>query len=240
MNADHEKSLQLYARIVGLMYPLSIAILLAPMFLLSGLVAPGDFVQAAANITESEQTHRLVLAVRIIGSMSILLLAWAFYALVKSVNPSLAMFALLWRLLEVGLGNMQTTMRFSALENYTSTPGAIDSDVRQAMHELIFSGDAGALHIAAVFFSVGSAIYFYLLLKSRFLPRAWCAFCIFASLVVTAFGFAHIIAPDLVSSFGMWEWTPGLIAEVGTGLWLLIWGVNLKYWRETRRAELRS
>jgi|CXWL01.1.fsa_nt_gi hypothetical protein len=240
LSLSDERDHQFYARIVGLMYPLSIAVLLAPMFMLSGITVPGDFQQTATSVGAQEQTYRLVLAVRIVGSMGILVLAWAFYALVKSVSPNLAMFALLWRVFEVALGNTQTMMRFSALENYTAAPDAVDSDVRQAMHGLIFASDAGALHIAAVFFSVGSAIYFYLLFKSRFLPRPWCAFCIVASLVVTGFGFAHVIVPDLASSFGIWEWTPGLIAEVGTGLWLLIGGANLKYWREARPAELTS
>lgn len=240
MSLNDERALQSYARVVGLMYPLSIAILLAPMFMLSSVTVPGDFEQTVVNVSAHEQTYRFVLALRIVGSMSILLLAWAFYALIKSANPSLAMFALLWRVFEVALSNMQTTMRFSALENYTSASAEIDSDARQAMHELIFAGDAGAIHISAIFFSIGSAIYFYLLFKSRFLPRAWCAYCVVASLVVTAFGFANVIVPDIASRVGIWEWTPALIAEVGTGLWLLIAGANLKHWRETRRAELAS
>lgn len=237
MSLSDERRLQFYARVVGLMYPLSIAILLAPMLMLSGITVPGDFQETAASVSAHEQTYRLVVAARIVGSAVILLLAWAFYVLVKSINSSLAMFALIWRVYEVALGNTQTMMRFSALENYRSISSSVAPDVRQAMHELIFASDTGALHIAAIFFSVGSAIYFYLLFRSRFLPRPWCGFCICASLVVTGFGFAHVIAPELVSGFGIWEWTPGLIAEVGTGLWLLVRGADLKHWRETRSLE---
>ena len=235
-----ERSLQFYARLVGLMYPLSIAILLAPIFILSGLTAPGDFAQAASNISGAEQTYRLALAIRIVGSMSILVLAWAFYALVRVVDPNLAAFALLWRIFEVAVGNMQTTMRFSALENYTNAPGAVGMETRQALHDFIFTGDAGAHNVALIFFSVGSVIYFYLMFKARFLPRAWCIFCMIASLIMTAFGFGHILVPELASAVGFWEWTPGFVAEVGTGLWLLIRGANLKYWRETLRAEHTS
>ena len=209
---------------------LSIAILLTPMLLLSNISVPGDFAQTASNVANSELTYRLILAIRIVGSMAILLLAWAFYALVRPFAPNLALFALMWRVFEVALGNMQTVIRFGALENYGNTA---DIATRQAMHEMAFGGDAGALHVAAIFFSVGSVIFFYVLFKSRFLPRAWSAFCIIASLIVTLFGFAHILIPEQASSLGIWEWTPALIAEVGTGLWLLIRGANLDHWRAT-------
>jgi uncharacterized membrane protein len=104
---------------------------------------------------------------------------------------------------------------------------------------------------------VSSIIIFYLLFKSRFIPRLLACFGLLSSLLFLTLTLAHMLVPDvsvvgaavaaLENAIGaandgslrvlasQLENVPMFITEVGTGLWLLVFGANLKYWRA--RAE---
>ena len=76
------------------------------------------------------------------------------------------------------------------------------------------------LIVTAVGFIVLTVVFFWLLLKSRFIPRLISGFGIFASCLVTVLGFANLIVPRYSALLAS-GWFPILIAEVATGLWLL-------------------
>src|SRR5207248_9679402 len=66
-----------------------------------------------------------------------------------------------------------------------------------------------------------------LLLRSRMIPRALSGLGIFASVLVTLLGFANLIVPRYSGTLSP-GWIAILMAEVLTGLWLLIRGVDRK------------
>ncbi|PYQ56894.1 MAG: DUF4386 domain-containing protein, partial [Acidobacteria bacterium] len=78
-----------------------------------------------------------------------------------------------------------------------------------------------------IFFSIGSLLFFYLFFKSTYIPRILSAFGVFASVVVTIMCFGSLIFPERESTL-QYGWAPMAVAEVTTGLWLMLFAVKTR------------
>ena len=225
IHASADKSRHAYARVAGFMYLFGIASYLVGHALVSRSIAPGDFAASAPHVMGDEQTYRIGLALMLATSWGTILLAGALYILLKPVNASLALLALLWRVVETGLGAVAHVARLSALQNFIGSTGGASNDVRAMLNGLETSGANAAVDAASLFFSAGSLVFFYLFFKSRDLPRALSVLGIIASLLVALMGLADIILahPPPELDYG---WAPMFLAEIGAGLWLLIAGAR--------------
>ena len=91
--------------------------------------------------------------------------------------------------------------------------------------------------IAGIFFSFGSILFFYLFLKSTYIPKVLSAFGLFSSALVTIISFMELILPRYAAILQVgWGWAPLALAEIMVGLWLLFKSVNLS--RE--RSDLKG
>jgi hypothetical protein len=80
---------------------------------------------------------------------------------------------------------------------------------------------------AAFVFTTGSTIFFYLFVKSRYIPRVLAWWGLFASVVAMAACLTHLLRPAF-PAMPMYAWLPMVLAETSTGLWLLIKSVDVK------------
>ncbi len=238
VNNAAEKSLLVYARLAGFMYLFVMAAYLTGLFIVLHLVVPGNFAETARNITASERLYRIGLSSQFIASWTTILLGGAFYALLKPVDSILALFALLWRVGEAVLGAGIVVMPFIALSIYTGAASAFGVAEQRALVNLMLRGYAVGFYITVIFFSMGSIVFFYLLLKSRFIPRSLSAFGVMASVLVPMVGFASLTFPERAAALTL-GWAPMFVAEIATGLWLLIAGPSLEYWNN-RQQEPRT
>ena len=96
--------------------------------------------------------------------------------------------------------------------------------------------DQGALALAArarfasgyvgtVYFCAGSAIFFYLFFKGRFIPRSIAAFGLLTTAVVLATTLVRIAAPAFAGPLAFSD-PLLLLAETATGAWLLVAGAR--------------
>lgn len=140
------------------------------------------------------------LSMDVVYIASAFLLAIALYQTLKSVNQKLALIAMFWR--------MGETFTFAIM--------------------MIFSIEGKAytvgFNISAILFSIGSLIFFYLFLKSKYIPQIISVLGISASVIVTLVGFTILISPDVASAIQL-GWIPMIIAEITTGVWLLFKGL---------------
>jgi uncharacterized protein DUF4386 len=148
-------------------------------------------------------SHRWGLVLLLLGSMSTVLLAVGLYVTVKPVDGNLALAALLFRVAEAAIGGM---------------------GVAGAQSGNLSSGEATA--IPALFFCTGSTLFFYLFLRSTYIPRLLAGWGVFASLVYAAYWLFSLVVPNYPMAVAVAASLPILIAEVGTGLWLLIRGIK--------------
>ncbi len=217
-----------YARIAGFMYLFVTATYMFGLLTASEFIVSGNFSETAKNILANEWLYRAALASQLLSSLSVVLLALAFYALLKSVDKNLAMLALVWRIGEAAIGGVMAVISYSALHLYSGADSLSIFEVGQLQgFAKIFSaaGSAG-FYVAAIFFSLGSTVFFCLLFKSRYIPRILSMWGVFASLMVLVIGLANLIVP---AQAGVLEpgWLTMFVAEVSTGLWLLFLGAKL-------------
>ena len=132
-----------------------------------------------------------------------------------------------WRLGEAFIGGVGMIDGFVRLHLYTSPQpvGALGADQSQALVDLTRSAGFAVYNIAAIFFSIGSILFFYLFFKSRYIPRILSAFGAFASVIVTIICFGSLIFPEHSAAL-QYGWAPMAIAEVTTGIWLMVFAVK--------------
>ena len=216
-----EATQRIYARIAGFLFIWLIITGLAGALTMSHITGSGTFAETAKRVAALEHLHRLALSSELIETMSALLLAFALYVTLKPVDKLLAQIAMYFRMGESFIGMAGIIIGFVRLSLYRSPSiGALGAGQSQAFLDL--TGDAGfaAYNISAISFSIGSILFYYLFLKSRYIPRTLSAFGLFASLIVTLMCFGSLIFPEHSASL-QYGWAPMAIAEVATGFWLM-------------------
>lgn len=222
-----ERTQRIYARVAGFLFLWLIITGLAGALTISHIVGSGTFAETAKRVAASEHLYRLALTSDLIETLSALLLAFALYATLKPVDKLLAGMAMYWRLGESFIGGVGIIFGFMRLSLYTSaqSPGALGIDQSQALVDLTRHAGSAAYNISAIFFSIGSILFFYLFFKSRYIPTVLSAFGVFASVIVMLMCFGSLIFPEHAATL-QYGWAPMAIAEVTTGIWLMVFAVK--------------
>jgi hypothetical protein len=208
---DSEKTLNARARLTGLLFLADNALYIASF--LTSMAGP-------------EQLRRPAVALQAVACAGTIVLAWSFYELLKPAGQSLALMAFLFRVAEAGLFGVTTifTMLLLGGESAgTPTPALNETALAFARSAQFASGNVGQ-----VYFCGGSAIFFYLLIKSRYIPRAISAFGLAVTVLVLASALTTIGAPAFAGYLAFA--TPLLLlAETVTGAWLLFAGASSRH-----------
>ena len=129
---------------------------------------------------------------------------------------------------------------FGAVKLYTGSDSsqAFDANQVSIVLNLIHSvaGSAG-FNIAAIFFSLGSTLFFYLFFKSTYIPKFLSGLGLFGSVLVPIVCFGTLISPQH-AKYLQFGWAPIGIGEILLGFWLLFKGVNLQ--RQERRNAMSA
>jgi len=233
-----DKSLQKAARVAGLAYLLIIVTsILAMVFGSFKLIVEGNDAATFSNFMANELLFRITAAYDLIMYASVVILSIALYAILKTVNKNLALFALCCRLIEAIMGCLAVLSSLVVLqllngENYSAV---FEAEQLQALVGLFLDVHSAALSILIVFISLGTIVFCYLFIKSKYIPRILAVFGIFAFLLVLIKAFVVILFP-LPAMIQIVFHLPGILFEVIIGLWLLIKGVNVEHW-EKRALE---
>jgi Domain of unknown function (DUF4386) len=215
-----------YARLAGLMYLLVLAFDISGLIVGFFVAGDGDFAAQAHRIISLETLYRFSLTLALAGAVSTVLLAVGLYVTVKPLDPNLATMVLVFRVSEAAIGAVAIVGSFSALQLYRAGVGTGPFDAAQlgALQHLAESGAGTA--VAAIFFCLGSTIFFYLLSRSTYIPRALSLWGLFSSLLYLAYWWFGLVVPDYPGAVTIVASLPILVAEVSTGLWLLIRGIK--------------
>ncbi len=214
---DSEKTLQACARLAGFLF-----LAVNALFIVSLL----------ASAAGPEEIRGAAVAFQATASAATIVLAWSFYELLKPAGQGLALMALLFRVAEAALYGVTAVLSLLLL----SSAGAPTPGLDEVAMALVARARFASGYVAEIYFCAGSAIFFYLLIKGRFIPRAISAFGIVATIVSFASALAEIGAP----AFGRYLAFSGpllLAAETATGAWLLIVGARS---RHTQPPDLRD
>lgn len=223
-----------YARIAGFVYLLLIVLFMGGQSLISHVEGAGGFAQQLQHIAAGQLLYRVGLVLELLASLFTVLLAYSLYVVLRVVNERIARLALYWRLGEAFSGLLGFTS--FALLSLQSDPKYLQSLglVRiQTIVDLAHSADFASFNITTLFFSVGSTLFFYLFLQTRYIPRWLSAFGVFASLVTLLTSVGDLLFPAYANVI-QYGWIPIFISEIVTGIWLLVFGVRVESGVEDR------
>lgn len=216
------------ARVIGIIYPIQMATgIFGEIFARGRLIVRADPAKTAENIIASEQLFRLSIVGDLFTYILVMVLTWALYVLLRPVNRNLALLGAFFRLSELAVLSMATVNSLLILKllsgsGYLKTfePGQLQSLVM-----LAYNAQGLGMTVGFVLLGLGSAVYAYLLLKSRYVPKVLAALGIFSSLLLALGTLAIMVFPDL-DAMGMAYMMPMGLYEVGLGFWLLIKGIK--------------
>jgi hypothetical protein len=223
-------SLRRTARVAGFLYLIIIVTsLLSMIFIDSKLIVPGNDAATFNNIMANELLFRIGVAYDLTMFASVVILAWALYVILKTVNKNIALLGLFWRLGEAVLGGVVVLISFIVLQllNSGDYSTAFETGQLQAMIGLFLNVRNAGLNIVIVFLCLGTIVFCYLFFKSRYVPRILAAWGIFSFLLMFIYSFVNILFPDYAAMIQTVCWTPAILFEIIFGLWLLFKGIKV-------------
>lgn len=227
------------AKIVGFLYLVQMATgVFGQVFVRDQLIV-GDATKTAQNIVGAERLFRLSIAGDLITYVSLIVLIWAFYVMVRPVNKNLALLAVLLRLAENAILCVATVGSLVALKllsgaDYLKT---FEASQLHSLAMLAISVQGLGMSVGFILLGLGSSVFAYVLLKSRYVPKALAVLGIFASSVLAVVTLTILVFPSLAGVMGMSYMMPMGLYEVGLGLWLLVKGIKAPHVPSSASAQ---
>jgi hypothetical protein len=229
-NATREVTQAQAARLAGAMYLIQMATgVFTELYARGSLIVAGDPTKTAHNIIQSERLFRIGVASDLATYIAVLLATWALYVLLRPVSRNLALLAVLFRLMELAIHfnvtlNSMTVLRLLSGDDYLRT---IDQSQLYSLAQLALGAQGAGMNTGFILLGLGSAVFAYLLFKSRYIPRALAGWGVFASLLLAAYALVIIVLPE-AGALQMAPMFPMGIYEVTLGFWLLLRGARIK------------
>ena len=230
-NSNAEASPLIYARVAGIAYVLIILLgIFCVGFIDSKLIVPSNNAATANNIMANDLLFRIGIAGVLIMYASVVVLSWALYVILKTVNKNLALLALILRSGEAILGGATVLISFIVLlllngEDYSTV---FDAEQLQALAGLFLNVRAAALDIVLIFVGLGGTIFCYLFFKSNYVPGILAAWGIFTYLSMLVLALTNILFPNRPEIIEIVLFALGSFFEIIFGFWLLFKGVKFQ------------
>lgn len=232
------------ARLTGLFFLLTI---------LGGIVAQGFISQRLINFTDAAATANNILSNKSLFTLgfTIYLIEMAcqvttatlLYQLLKPVNRTVALLAVLLELTGIGIKTVARIFYIAPLfvlgaspsDGSAAVPSALSGFTTEQLQSialvLLKVNDSGAA-VALAFFGFSTPLFGYLIYRSRFLPR-WLGLLG----MVAGLGWLTFLYPPLGYRVFMIIAPIGLLSALVKILWLLIRGVDDRKWKEQAEAS---
>lgn len=223
---------QLQARLAGLVYLIIIvAGVWSEMFVRSALVVPGDPAATAAAVIANEGLFRLSLAADAVMAVSDVALAVLLFVLLRPAGPTLALTAMVFRLIQTAiiganLLNQNAALLLVGSAGQAAGLGAADANAL-ALHFLELHGQGYDLGL--IFFGINSLLVGWLVIRAQYLPSFIGVGLLAAGAVYLTGSFSVLLAPSLTEALAPAYLVP-LLAEAAFCLWLLLRGINPGRW----------
>lgn len=224
----NETQLQRAARIAGASWLIIILTgIAAEFFIRMPLMVPDDPVETARNIAASAGLFRTGIAADIVMLIFDAVAAVTLYVVFYSVNKSLALAAMVFRLImnAVLAVNLLNLVNVLAIAQGMEGHPAADA----MMLQLFLDAHGAGYDVALVFFGLHCLLLGYLIYVSGYVPKLAGILLLFASLGYVIDSFAHLLLPQGSPLLAM---TAGaliavaVLAELSLSLWLMVKGVK--------------
>jgi hypothetical protein len=229
-----DTSPQAYARVGGLLYLIIIvAGVLGELFVRGRIVVSGDAAATASNIMASPLLWRIGIVGDLIMHACDVPLMVIFYVLLRPVNRTLALLALLFNLIQTAVlvaNKLNLLMPLFLLGNADYLK-AVEPRQLHTLSYLFIRLHGYGFSVGLIFFGFTALVLGYLIFKSSYLPRVLGVLMQIAGLCYLTNSFTLLLAPAVADRMFPLILLPPFVAELSLCLWLLAKGVNVEKWR---------
>jgi hypothetical protein len=230
------------ARLTGLFFLLTIlGGIVAQAFISQRLIDFTDAAATANNILSNKGLFTLGFTIYLIEMACQVTTATLLYQLLKPVNRTVALLAVLLELTGIGIKTVARVFYIAPLFVLGASPsggsaassalsGFTTEQLQSIALVLLKVNDSGAA-VALAFFGFSTPLFGYLIYRSKFLPR-WLGVLV----MVAGLGWLTFLYPPLGYRVFMIIAPIGLLSALVKILWLLIRGVDEDKWNEQARA----
>ena len=241
INVTADASQRKAARIAGLLFLLSLIVpLLNWTLVFSGFIETDNAGATAHNMLSREFLFRISIMNDILTSIVALSLAVALYTILKPIGKTLALLALFLKLTEAVLWAVMTLRNFDGLLILIgqSSLAASGPEQIQTLIGLFLNAHMSKSAIAGIFLGLASTLFFYLFLRSGYIPKKLAAFGILSYALIFIYDSMLILFPNYAKMLiiQITGWGPSVLAELVIGFLLLIKGINVQS-QDTRAFE---
>ncbi|WP_436497315.1 DUF4386 domain-containing protein [Actinokineospora sp. HUAS TT18] len=206
-----------YARLAGALYLTIITTSILSLILIESRLVVDDWAETARRIQADETLFRVGLVYDTLMFAGVIALAWSLYMILRTVDRSLALLGLLWRVAEAVVG--AATVLLGVL--VAVLPQVSD---RAAWVEVLVTARGIGFDLVLVFLSLGSLVFCGLLYRSRYVPRWLSGLGIVGFVIMLVATLVSLLVPE-TRDLAMAAWAPGIVFEAGIGVWLLVKGI---------------
>jgi hypothetical protein len=210
-------------RFIGAAFLLqAVASAVAGLVLLRPLIVADNIVASMTNMANNPLQVRAGIIADLLTAIGLVVLSVLLFIILKKQNMKIALVALGLRLVEVALLAVSRLETFAFLRTSQASAIAGHPDYLQTLGRMAFESQEFAYSLSMVFFTLGGTLFYFLLFKSGFVPKALAIFGLIAAPLALAgelFGLFGISVPLVV-------FLPNLPFELTIGVWLLAKGIK--------------
>ncbi len=232
-NHIDETSKHKAAKVAGYMFLFSlIGPLLNWTFVLSRLVVAENAIATGNNIMANEFQFRLGITIELIMAVGLIVLALALYVILKPVNRTLALLALLLKSVEATLVAAIVLVTLIALQVLSGDTylAIFPQEQLQAPIGFLLNQHTSLYALPMVFLGLDMMLFSYLFFKSKYIPRILANFGILSFALIFIHALMFMLAPQYATMpiNQIVFWAPSGLFEIIIGFWLLSKGLKIE------------
>jgi uncharacterized protein DUF4386 len=231
---EEMNSIQKNAKVAGILY-LVIAVLagFVHFYVPGELIVSGDAGTTVSNIIASQGLFRMSMGAEFVILLSEIVLSVLLYVLLKPVNKTLSLVAVVSRLAMTTIHGVNLLNHFIVLlllggAGYLTV---FQPDQLQALVALFLDSYSYGYTIGIVFFTLHTFTLAYLIFRSGYFPKILGVLFMAAAFGYLIDGFSHVLIAGYKTG-PVYLALPIAIAEIAFPLWLSIKGVNVDQWKK--------
>ena len=231
----------MYARFGGVLYLIIIVAGAAGELIARGSsVVSGNAAATAHNIMASPSLWRAGIAGDLVMHVCDVPLMVIFYVLLRPVNSSLALLAVLFNLTQTAVlvANKLNLLLPIFLLGDAEYLKAFTPEQLQALSYVSLRTHDNGFAVGLIFFGAACLVVGYLIIRSGYLPRTLGVLMQIAGVCYITNSFALIVWPSLGATLFPFILLPPFVAELSMALWLLVKGVDVEQWKARSSANL--
>jgi hypothetical protein len=188
-------------------------------------IPSGLYADAVRTVAASPWQYRLGSADLLFNTLTGVLLEFGLYGLLKRVNAQLSLLGLLFMFQDSCIGGVLRGLGFARIELYTA-PAAAGKLPDQNSAELIrFVGDY-IEKVGGICFGLGLLLFFFVFLRSMYLPRLLSLFGLTASAIWIGFYFLILLRPEYRATLQYSAFALLLVTSIPSSVFLVRFGLN--------------